>query len=73
MRKISIKVGSVTYAVKAKNILQRHGMRAQIHKIVGTSQNEGCAYSVTVLNPQLNVGELLRREGVAVGEMKWVE
>ncbi len=63
----------MTYAIKAKNILQRYGMRAQIRKTAGTGRSEGCAYSVTVQNPQLNVGELLRREGVAVGEMKWVE
>lgn len=73
MKKMIIKVGSVTYAMKAKNTLQRNGMRAQIMKTVSTKKNEGCGYSVSVENPIRNVGELLRREGIAVSEMKWVE
>lgn len=71
MRKVIIKVGSVTYAMKAKNILQRYGMRASVIKTVSTKKNEGCGYSVAVENPHQNVAELLRREGIEVTEMKW--
>ncbi|MGN0570572.1 MAG: putative Se/S carrier-like protein [Candidatus Fimenecus sp.] len=71
MKNVTIKVGSVTYAMKAKNILQHYGMRAKVIKTVSTKKNEGCGYSVLVENPKQNIGELLRREGIAVSEMKW--
>lgn len=71
MKKVIIKVGSVTYAMKAKNILQQYGMRAKVIKMVSTKKNEGCGYSVSVENPKQNVAELLRREGITVSEMKW--
>lgn len=71
MKKLMIKVGSVTYAMKAKSILQQYGMRARVIKTVSEEKNEGCGYSVSVENPKQNVGELLRREGIAVSEMKW--
>ena len=71
MKKVIIKVGSVTYAMKAKNILQQYGMRAKVIKTVSTKKNEGSGYSVSVENPKQNVAELLRREGITVSEMKW--
>ena len=71
MKKVIIKVGSVTYAMKAKNILQQYGMRAKVIKTVSTKKNEGCGYSFSVENPKQNVAELLRREGITVSEMKW--
>lgn len=71
MKKVIIKVGSVTYAMKAKNILQQYGMRAKVIKTVSTKKNVGCGYSVSVENPKQNVAELLRREGITVSEMKW--
>lgn len=71
MKKVIIKVGSVTYAMKAKNILQQYGMRAKVIKTVSTKKHEGCGYSVSVENPKQNVAELLRREGITVSEMKW--
>lgn len=71
MKKLMIKVGSVTYAMKAKSILQQYGMHARVIKTVSEKKNEGCGYSVSVENPRQNVGELLRREGIAVSEMKW--
>ena len=71
MKKVILKVGSVTYAMKAKSILQRHGMRASVIKAVSTKKNEGCGYSVAVENPYQNIGEILRREGIVVTEMKW--
>ena len=70
MKKVIIKVGSVTYAMKAKNILQQYGMRAKVIKTVSTKKNEGCGYSVSIENPKLYVAEYLRREGFTVSEMK---
>lgn len=71
MKKIRIKVGSVTYAMKAKAVLQRYGLRVQIIKTAKPMKNEGCGYSLVVPATDLNVAEILRREGVSTLEMKW--
>lgn len=72
MKKIIIKVGSVTYAMKARSILQRYGYRAQIIKTAKPQKNEGCGYSVSVIDPPPNILEILQHEGIQATESKWV-
>ena len=62
MRQMVIKVGSVTYAMKGRNVLQGYGIRARVVKTPKPQKNEGCGYSVLVENPQVNVAALLQRE-----------
>ncbi len=71
MKKLTVKVGSVTYAMKAKSALQRYGLRVKIIKTAKPMKNEGCGYSIVVPETDLNVAEILRRESVDVHEMKW--
>lgn len=71
MKKVMIKVGSVTYAMKARSVLQQNGMRARVIKTAGTKKDEGCGYAVSVENPPQNIGEVLQRAGVAFKELKW--
>jgi len=66
MKKMRIKVGSVTYAMKAKAVLQRYGLRVQIIKTAKPMKNEGCGYSLVVPATDLNVAEILRRSGKPV-------
>lgn len=71
MKKMRIKVGSVTYAMKAKDVLRRYGLRIQIIKTAKPMKNEGCGYSLVIPATDLNVTDILRREGVSVLEVKW--
>lgn len=71
MQKLLIQVGSVTYAMKAKSVLQRHGLHASVIKTANPKKNEGCGYSVSVENPQVNVAVLLQRENIDILGTKW--
>ena len=71
MSQIIIKVGSVTYAMKGKSVLQSYGIRAQVVKTPKPQKNEGCGYSLIVRNPPMNVPELLRRGGIDILDAKW--
>lgn len=71
MSQIIIKVGSVTYAMKGKSVLQGYGIRAQVVKTPKPQKNEGCGYSLIVRNPPMNVPELLRRGGIDIIDAKW--
>lgn len=71
MKKMRIKVGSVTYAMKAKDVLRQYGLRVQVIKTAKPMKNEGCGYSLVVPATDLNVTDILRRAGVEALEVKW--
>lgn len=71
MKKMRIKVGSVTYAMKAKDVLRQYGLRVQIIKTAKPMKNEGCGYALVVPATDLNVADILRRAGVEALEVKW--
>lgn len=71
MKKMRIKVGSVTYAMKAKDVLRQYGLRVQIIKTAKPMKNEGCGYALVVPATDLNVVDILRRAGVEALEVKW--
>ena len=71
MKKMRIKVGSVTYAMKAKDVLWQYGLRVQVIKTAKPMKNEGCGYSLVVPATDLNVTDILRRAGVGALEVKW--
>lgn len=54
MNKAIIRFSSVTYALKAKEIIENAGGRATLRKNPAPSKTEGCGYSLTV-NGNLNV------------------
>lgn len=73
MKKLSVRVGSVTYALKAKQVLQQNGISASVRKTPSAKSNEGCGYAVVVERTPENVGAILQRAGIACKEMKWME
>lgn len=54
MNKAIIRFSSVTYALKAKEIVLNAGGRAVLRKNPAPSKNEGCGYSL-IVNGNLNV------------------
>ena len=48
MNRISIKVSSVTYAIKVKKLLERAGIKATLIKSDSTAADKGCAYGVNI-------------------------
>lgn len=56
MEKMIIKFSSVTYALKAKEIIERSGGKAVMKKNPKPSKKEGCGYSLTVVG---NTGKFI--------------
>lgn len=49
MNKAIIKFSSVTYALKAKDVITGNGGKVQIRKNPNPKKGEGCGYSLTVV------------------------
>lgn len=73
MNKLIVKVGSVTFALKAKDILQNRGIKSQIKKTSNPSKGEGCGYSVIVPDASDSVIGILRLSGIEILDTVWVK
>lgn len=70
MQEHFIVTGSVTYAIKAKEILRRNGISASVEKITSTDSDIGCGYAVAIKeNPEKAV-EMLKSKGVKILKIK---
>lgn len=66
MKKIGIKVGSVTLAVKGRELLMNNGFRAYITRNPHPEKDEGCGYIIFVINYNINCLNILNDNGIKV-------
>ena len=66
MSKKGIKVGSVTYAMKGRDLLQKNGYKAYLTRNPHPSDDEECGYVIYVNNPDKKCFALLKRNGFNV-------
>ncbi len=66
MSKKGIKVGSVTYAMKGRELLQKNGYKAYLTRNPHPEEDEGCGYVIYVNNPDKNCFEILRRNNIKI-------
>ncbi|MDO4743248.1 MAG: DUF3343 domain-containing protein [bacterium] len=67
MRKYLIATGTVTYAMKAKNILGKKGYRVRVEKTRSNYKSNGCGYGVVIwCNDIIPIEELLVSSGVKI-------
>lgn len=67
LRKYLIATGTVTYAMKAKNILIKKGYKVRAEKTRSNYKSNGCGYGVVVwCNDIASVEELLSGFGVKI-------
>ena len=66
MTKKGIKVASVTYAVKGRDLLQKNGYKAYLARNPHPSSDEGCGYVIYVNNPDDRCLKILTSNGIAV-------
>lgn len=60
-------VSSVTYAMKAKDILKSHGISCRIEKIKNIPQLNGCGYGVKISEHDLHVASrFLNVSGITI-------
>lgn len=60
-----IVVNSVTYAMKSRELLFRHGIKAYVERLPHTKEN-GCGYGVYVPHGIDEAEQLLRENGIRV-------
>ena len=61
-----IVVGSVTYAMKSRELLWNHGIKAYIERLPRTSDTPGCGYGVYVPQGTDDAEHILRLAGIHV-------
>lgn len=66
MKKTLLMVSSVTYAIKARDLLTSHGYRSYIETTPGHLDKVGCGYSVSVTADADNAERLLIENGIKV-------
>ncbi len=70
MQEHFIVTGSVTYAIKAKEILRKTGFEARVEKISTDENDIGCGYAVAVKGNPYEAVELLKSKGVKILKIK---
>lgn len=66
MSKKGLKVGSVTYAMKGRDLLQKNGYKAYLARNPQPASDEGCGYVIYVNNLDDRCIKLLKNNGIAV-------
>jgi len=63
-----IKLSSVTYALKARELLIRRNVKSKIQKNPSPKKGEGCGYMLTVFNPPFDVKAYLKANNISFKE-----
>ena len=66
MKRFTITTGTVTYAIKAKDILKRNGYKAYVERVTSGNSSKGCLYAVIVESDSNSVIDMLRSAGIKI-------
>lgn len=66
MDSYSIATGTVTYAVKGRDILRRNGFKARIERTSAPEKRIGCGYTVVIEGNIKKAEEILKNAGVKI-------
>ena len=66
MSKKGIKVGSVTYAMKGRDLLQKNGYKAYLTRNPHPGEDDGCGYVIYVNNIDKRCFDILKRNGIKI-------
>lgn len=67
MKRYIIATGTVTHAIKGRDILRRNGFKARVEKSSQPTPKTGCGYSVILENGDIERAEkILREQGVKI-------
>lgn len=61
-----IHVGSITNAMRGKQLLEEQGIRAFLHRTSHPAEGDGCGYSLLISNTAEQAAQILRQRGVRV-------
>lgn len=61
-----IHVGSITNAMRGKNLLEEQGIRTYLHRSTRPLETDGCGYSLLVTDSVNRAVQILKNQGVRV-------
>ncbi len=68
MKRYVISTGTVTYAIKGRDVLRKKGFKVKIERITG-KEALGCGYAIILDGDIKNAEQLLRDGGVKILEI----
>ncbi len=72
MKKYRINTGTVTYAIKGREVLRRKGYNAKVEKSQSLNKN-GCGYAIIVFGEISVIEPLLRNSGVKILDIQEIK
>ena len=66
MKGYLITTGTVTYALKGRDILRKKGFKANVEKLSTDEKDIGCGYSIAVYGDINKAENILRNAGVKI-------
>ena len=70
MKQYRIFTGTITYALKGRDLLRRHGFKTRIERISSEAGGMGCGYTLIVSGDIKKAVDLLRGAGVKILEIR---
>ena len=68
MKRYIIATGTVTYAIKGKELLRKKGFKVNVERITGKAAL-GCGYAIILMGNIVEAERLLRENGVKILEI----
>lgn len=69
MKRYVITTGTVTYALKGREVLRKSGRKAWVERITSGKTNAGCGYSIVTEGDIETAEQLLRNNGIRILEI----
>ncbi len=70
MKRFRISTGTITYAIKGRDLLRRHRFKVNIERTHSSENGSGCGYSLVLSGDLSPAEELLRKAGVKILEIE---
>ncbi len=64
MEQFFIATGTITYAMKGRDVLRRGGFSAELKRLSGDIKGFGCGYGITARGDREKIVQLLEENGV---------
>ncbi len=68
-----IVTGTITYALRARDVLRRHNIMSTVKKPTKSKTTMGCGYGILVRGNIENIKELLSKSGVKILSVEVME
>lgn len=69
MKQYRVSTGTITYALKGRDLLRRYGFKVRIERITFGPDSKGCGYTLVVLGDIAKAETLLRNAGIKILEI----